>query len=71
MKTKEPTLVDGCEFIMDLVEIVLGEESLRLGVSWKSILIPHTWSTRQFYLLMHLSLRDGLRLFLVFGMFGV
>ena len=65
MKTEEPTPVYGREFIMDLVEIVLGEESLRLGVSWRSILIPHTWSTRQFYLLVHLSLGDGLRLFLV------
>ena len=33
MKTEEPTPVYGREFIMDLVEIVLGEESLRLGVS--------------------------------------
>ena len=57
MKSEQPTPVNGREFIIDLVEIVLGEESLRLGVSWKSILTPHAWSIRQIYLLVHLG--DG------------
>ena len=57
MKSEQPTPVDGHEFIIDLVEIVLGEESLRLGVSWKIILTPHAWSIQQIYLLMHLE--DG------------
>ena len=33
LKFKEPTPMDGCEYIMDLVEIDLGEKSLRLGAS--------------------------------------
>ena len=44
MKSEQPTPVNGHEFIIDLVETVLGEESLRLGVSWKSILTPRAWS---------------------------
>ena len=44
MKSKEARPMDGSKFIMDLLEIILGEESLRVGVSWRSILTPHAWS---------------------------
>ena len=45
MESKEARPMDGCKFIMDLLEIILGEDSLRVGVSCRSILTTHAWST--------------------------